>query len=106
MSKKNQIVLLALTIGMIGLSGCKTAIKQDLSPSLTPTDLTFPRLPKKYKELGSDDKPIYPLLISFEGQYQAASGVCLIERKVLFNDLQRINKTDIKLNRKWWELWK
>ena len=72
---------------MIILSGCKSTIKQDLSPSLTPTLIQLP------------DQPT-------PRDYQHSLVTCIIERKVLFNDLQRINKTDIKLNRKWWELWK
>ena len=91
---------------MIGLTGCKTAIKQDLSPSLAPSKLDFPRLPKKYRLLDDRGDPVFPLILSFEKQFQSVTGVCLIERDVLYKDIKRIEKTEVKLSKEWWEFYK
>jgi hypothetical protein len=92
---------------MIGLSGCKTAtISQSFDPSIKLTLLEFPRLPEKYKQLNEGGESIYPNLIDFERRFQSATGICMVERDVLYSDLKRIKKTETKLNRKWWELWK
>ena len=72
---------------MITLSGCSNRIKQDFSPSLEPTLIHLP-------------EP------ATERDYQLALTMCIIERKVLRKDIQRIEKTNQSINRKWWQLWK
>jgi hypothetical protein len=72
---------------MLILSGCSNRIKQDFAPSLEPTLIQLP-------------EP------ATERDYQLALTMCIIERKVLRKDIERIGKTNNSINRKWWELWK
>ncbi len=72
---------------MIILGGCSHRIKQDFEPSLEPTLIQLP-------------EP------ATERDYQLALTMCIIERKVLRKDIERIGKTNNSINRKWWELWK
>ena len=69
------------------LSGCSSTIRADYSPSLKPTLITLPPEPT-------------------DRDYQMAIATCVIERKVLYKDLLRNERTLESINRKWFEVWK
>ena len=69
------------------LSGCSLQIKQDFTPTIEPSLLL---LPDPYQE----------------SDLQLALGQCLIERKVMYLDIKRIQRTAERLDRRWWQVWK
>ena len=84
LTKQLTMVLLI----MIGLNGCSASkINQTVLPSLKPTFLTLP------------DNPT-------DRDYQHVISICVIERGVLYKDILRNAKTQKKLNRKWWQVWR
>jgi hypothetical protein len=107
MKKRILQILAVLTIGTLGLTGCSNKIPQDLTPSLIPSFLTFPELPEKYSRVDPvTSKSEYPDIIIFEKEFQSVVGICLVERKVLYDDLISIGNVSSKINYRWWKRWK